>query len=162
MLSTSLALDFTSMITHADLDLNEIARLGKDFKWPRPVECPKCHEPKVWGHGFVSAIFVAFTAGLYLKRWRCPACRLILTVRPSGYFSRYQSPTKLIHETLGYRFICHHWPPKIPRQRALHWLNRFLLFLRLQYGESQGDDAEPYHRLDQLFSASVKFLATLP
>jgi len=110
--------------------------MGRGFGWPRPERCPRCGYWKLWGHGFVSAYFEPYREPLWLRRYRCPACRLILRLKPSGYFERFQSSIESIRESLAYRFYRHFWPPGSSRQRQGHWLRSLLKKGKLYFGLS--------------------------
>jgi len=106
------------------LRLDDLVREGKDFKWERPAACPKCGG-KLWSHGFTSRFFQGFSDLFWLKRFRCPGCKAILTPRPEGYWPRIQSDIESIYRTLQERLNFYVWPPGVPRQRAGHWLRGF-------------------------------------
>ncbi len=112
------------MICYTDITLIDIHRLGKKFKWKPPENCSKCGG-KLWGHGFVGSCFEGYTDILYLKRYRCTNCGCIITMRPLSHFSRYQSSTKDIYQTLKTRLFSYRWPPWCTRQRGGHWLRKF-------------------------------------
>jgi ferrous iron transport protein B len=50
------------MIVSVIVSIKEIVAKGRDFPWPRPDVCPRCHGHRVWGHGFVAAFFDGFAA----------------------------------------------------------------------------------------------------
>lgn len=102
--------------------LKDIVKQGRDFPWPRPKFCPQCHGVRVWGHGFVGALFDGFVHQVLLKRWRCPDCRCIVRARPHGYFERIQAPIESIRSSIAYRLRTGRWPPGSSRSRQGHWL----------------------------------------
>jgi hypothetical protein len=122
------------------LRLDELFSQGKDFKWERPCACPKC-QGKIWGHGFVSRYFQGFSSALWIKRFRCTACRAVIAFRPSDYWPRLQTSAEAIFRALLGRLESHCWPQGVSRQRAGHWLAGFLRSLRLhpEWG-SRGED----------------------
>jgi hypothetical protein len=67
-----------------------LAKLGRHFPWPRPEICPGCHEHPLWGHGFVLAYFDEVAEPVWLRRYRCPLCRLVIRMKPAGYWPRFQ------------------------------------------------------------------------
>jgi len=109
-----------------NVKLSEIHSDGKDFKWIRPALCPRCKQPKIWGHGFVSRFFNSFTGILFIKRWRCPSCKLIITCRPEEFWRRYQESIDRIFEALEYRIKNLRWPPWTSRQKGGHWMNKLI------------------------------------
>ena len=55
--------------------LKDIFIKGRDYPWPKPDMCPSCKAHKLWGHGFVTALFDGYDQPLFLKRYRCPVCK---------------------------------------------------------------------------------------
>ena len=102
--------------------IKEIFALGRDYPWPRPELCPRCHERAVWGHGFVLAYFDGFDQGVLLRRYRCPGCGCVIRLRPEGYFSRFQASIATIRFALSHRLRRGRWPPHLSRSRQGHWL----------------------------------------
>jgi hypothetical protein len=119
-----------------DLFRFDLFRFGREYPWPRPERCPRCGHGRLWGHGFVSAYFDDYALPLWLRRYRCPLCRLILRLRPTGYFQRFQASVETIRQSLAYRFYHHLWPPGSSRQRQGHWLRAFLRKVRFYLGLS--------------------------
>jgi len=105
-------------------------------------------------------LFEGFTVALWLKRWRCPGCKIVITVRPQGFFSRIQSTTTNIYQALKTKLDSARWPLGLPRQRAGHWLRRFIFFVRINYGDDNGG-VSLAARLADLFTREVKFLVEL-
>ncbi|MCF8024432.1 MAG: hypothetical protein K9K82_02965 [Desulfobacteraceae bacterium] len=110
------------MIIHITVTLKEIFRLGRNYPWPRPERCPRCHCFKVWGHGYQDTFFEGFKSALPLKRWRCPQCGCVICYRPKGYFPRFQSSIQTIRSVISHRLQCGRWPSGFIRCRAGHWL----------------------------------------
>ena len=110
------------MILSLCVSLKEIVELGRDFPWPRPESCPRCHGIRIWGHGFVGALFDGFTHQVLLRRWRCPECRCVIKVRPDGYFDRFQAPIERVRAGIAFRLLTGRWPPGLSRSRQGHWL----------------------------------------
>jgi hypothetical protein len=124
----------TLLIQQISVSIKEIVRLGKHFPWIRPEQCPRCGHCRLWGHGFVSAYFDGYWKPLWLKRYRCPACRVILQLKPSGYLKRFQAPIEVIRQILAHRFTHHLWPPGTGRQRPGHWLRSLSKKAKLYLG----------------------------
>jgi hypothetical protein len=106
--------------------LSQIHSDGKNFKWIRPALCPRCQQPKIWGHGYVSRFFNSIIGLLYIKRWRCHGCKLVITCRPEEFWRRYQESIDQIFEALKYRIENLRWPPWTTRQKGGHWMNRLI------------------------------------
>lgn len=113
------------MILYCNASAEEIQNEGKAFNWERPV-CPRC-KIGVHGHGFVSRFFNAIAGYIFVKRWRCPRCGMVITCRPAGYWPRYQESISKVFESLIYRVTHRKWPPHTGRQRGGHWIRKLLL-----------------------------------
>jgi DNA-directed RNA polymerase subunit RPC12/RpoP len=110
------------MIQFAVVILKEIFDQGRNFSWERPIKCPRCNHYKVWGHGHVSALFDGFTDPLWLKRYRCPSCGCLITMRPASHFSGFQSSRATIRSALQHRLKHGRWPSDLASARMRHWL----------------------------------------
>jgi len=113
------------MILSVKISLSELRNLQKNFNWDRPTKCPICSH-NLWGHGYSLRYFNACLEGLYVKRWRCSSCRLILICRPEGYWRRYQESISTIYKVLLYRVKNLRWPPWITRQKPGHWIRKLI------------------------------------
>lgn len=110
-----------AMIWQVAVKLNEICVLGRDYPWPRPQGCLRCGSARVWGHGFVGRYFDGFDQALWLRCYRCPECRCVMTPRPMGYVRRVQATVAWIREELAHRLECGRWR-RPPGSRMRHWL----------------------------------------
>ncbi len=120
------------MFKHVVVDIENLSISGKNFKWKRP-KCPNGCK-KVWGHGYRIRYFSGFREGVYLKRYRCPTCGTIIIMFPIGYWKHYQSSIKDIFLILQWRLTSYRWPSWTTRQRAGHWLKKFILHVGMEYG----------------------------
>jgi len=111
------------MVVFVTTDLNLLSQDGKKFNWKKPL-CPKCH-CHIWGHGYVPCYFAVLKGHVFLKRYRCPHCWSVITMRPIGFWRRIQTAIETIYKALDYRLRFGHWQKMIPRQRAGHWMRRF-------------------------------------
>ena len=118
------------MILNHKISLDKISRIGKDYKWPKQ-QCEKCHQ-NMWGHGYVLRYFALILSAVYLKRYRCPCCCRVVTIRPEGYWPGIRSSIFTIYEALREKLCTGRWPFSIPRQRGGHWLKRFVNFARME------------------------------
>ena len=143
----------TFLILQISVSIKDIFRLGRGFPWPRPERCPRCGHVRLLGHGFVRAYFDGYLEGLWLRRYRCPSCRLVIRFRPSGYFKRFQASIRTIRQILAYRFYHHLWPPGSSRQRQGHWLRSLLKKALFYLGLSGFRDI--LDAFDQLVSLGV-------
>lgn len=116
-----------SMILSLCVSIKEIFEQGRDLPWHRPKTCPQSRGDRIWGHGFVGALFDGFVQQVLLRRWRCPDCRCVLRVRLGGYFDRFQAPIESNRTSIAYRLKTGRWPPARSRSRQGHWLKSLLL-----------------------------------
>ena len=118
------------------VSIKDLFRLGREFPWPRPERCPRCGYLRLWGHGFVSAYFDGYVEPCWLRRYRCRSCGVILRLRRSGYFQRFQSSIETMRQSIAYRLYHHLWPPGSSRQRQGHWFRSFLKKAKFYVGLS--------------------------
>ena len=111
------------MIEFTKINLSQLQKEGKTYNWKRPSGCPKCKQP-VWGHGYVSRYFNDCSSFVYLKRWFCPHCSTVTTMRPASFWRRFQEKISKIYEALIHRVTESKWPPWTTRQRAGNWMRR--------------------------------------
>lgn len=111
------------MVLFVETDVNEIARLGKEFPWVKPSSCPCCQQP-LWWHGFVLAYFSPLAEGIFIRRLRCSCCQAVHRLKPEGYRRRFRSSVSDIQETLVQRFEQGRWRSDVPRGRQRQWCRR--------------------------------------
>ncbi|MBT3583024.1 hypothetical protein HN510_04355 [Candidatus Woesearchaeota archaeon] len=117
------------MIIFIKIDLNQLLLQEKEYEWERPY-CNKCN-CSFYGHGYVFRFFSYLSSGVYLKRWRCPICRSVATIRPDSHWKGFQESISQIFKTLTFRVKYFKWPPWCTRQRGGHWLNKLIANARL-------------------------------
>jgi hypothetical protein len=110
------------MISYICVLLKDIFKQGRKYSWPRPEKCPKCGSTRIWGHGYVDALFEGYSKALQLKRYRCPCCGCVICLRPSSHLSRFQTSTQKIKSIIATRIKEGRWPPGVSRQRSGYWL----------------------------------------
>jgi hypothetical protein len=113
------------MILFSDVKLKELFKKGRDYPWQKPHSCPRCNSCRLWGHGYVQAIFDGFKRALWLKRYRCPDCDCVIRIRPKGYFKRFQASIETIRSSIGCKEAKNRWLAGVDRTRQCHWF-RFL------------------------------------
>ena len=112
------------MIWSVDVDLKGIHEQGRNFSWPRPPHCLRCHNWRIWGHGYVERYFDGFSKALPIKCYRCPACGCVITLRPGSHFARIHSSKETVRFHISHRLQAGRWPPSpLPRSRLRHWLS---------------------------------------
>jgi len=137
------------MILPVAVVLKEIYEKGRDYLWPRPEVCPRCKAGRPWGHGFVLAFFEGFTAGLLLRRYRCPQCGCVIRLKPQGYFDRFQSSIETIRSTIADLLNKNRRPCGVFRTRQAHWLKALKRMAKAYFGD-------PFeHRLLEAFDLLI-------
>lgn len=58
---------------------------------------------------------------VWVKRWRCPVCRTIYTMRPCLYWRRFLAPVWMILVSLATKQRHGLWLSLFPRQRQQYW-----------------------------------------
>jgi hypothetical protein len=112
------------MILFENINVLDSTFHSKSKNWIRP-RCPNnTTDCKVYGHGHQVRFFSNVNATVFLKRWRCITCKLVLIIRPKEFWKRFQTPFKKIFSTLKDRLTYHKWPSGTPRQRGGYWLNK--------------------------------------
>lgn len=109
------------MIILIVVDFKELFVLEKKYPWLRPVACDKCGG-KIWGHGYVWRFFAQAPNGCWVKRYYCPDCGCVITIRPVGYWPRFFQGSENIRQALSYRLAQAKWPPGLNRQTGGYWL----------------------------------------
>lgn len=111
------------MILFVPINLKQLFKQGRSYKWERPEKCPRCSHCKVWGHGFAARLFDGFVAPLLLKCYRCPGCGLVITLRPDTHFAGFQASIDRIRTSLSHRISKGRWPSGISTSRQRYWLS---------------------------------------
>lgn len=82
----------------------------------------------------MEAYFDGFAQALFLRRYRCPDCHLVLRLRPRDYWPRFQASIATILTSLTHRLTFHRWPSFLSRQRQGHWLRSLIGKVRWPLG----------------------------
>ena len=101
--------------------------LGKKYPWQKPHKCPRCSSPRLWGHGFVRRYFFGFNKALWLKRYRCPDCSHVFTLRPSEFYPGFQYPKAIILACLIYFVFTGKRIQFVSRQIQNYWTKGALI-----------------------------------
>jgi hypothetical protein len=113
------------MIVYSTVDVKQVATEGKKYRWERPGQCGKCNHSILWGHGHVERYFDGFMEALWIKRWRCPLCGAVHTMRPEGYWRKFQATCTDIVKSLKGKIEHGRWLDKTSRQRQQYWWKGF-------------------------------------
>jgi hypothetical protein len=117
------------MILSVKITIEELSKKGKSHNWDKH-RCEKCQR-NMWGHGFVMRYFAETVAAIFLKRYRCPDCRAVVTARPETHLKGMQSAIQTVYLALKSK-LSGFWPPGFPRQRGLHWLRKFVDIAKME------------------------------
>jgi len=60
-----------------------------------------------------------------MKRWRCPDCCAVHTVRPEQYWRAFLSPWYLILASLSVKLLHQRWLTLSSRQRQQYWMRGY-------------------------------------
>lgn len=117
------------LIIYFSVIVKSLFNSGKTFEWFRPASCPECKGVRLWGHGFAGRYFHGFSGRLWVKRYRCPDCQSVHTMRPSSHWRRFQYSRLVILRSLLYKIRRHKWIRSIPRQNQQYWFSGLIIQL---------------------------------
>lgn len=118
-------LSLNQIIIYFRIDLAILQEKQKEYFWNKPDCCPLCQNTKLWGHGYVYRYFDDFPDALPLKRYRCPNCGAVHTMRPDGYHPRFSASLSLIFFCLLCKILNRRWLKIVSRQRQQYWYKGF-------------------------------------
>jgi hypothetical protein len=128
------------LILFVEVCVKTLMEQGRQYRWERPERCPKCQGNRVWGHGYVTAYFdEAGSQSVLLKRYRCPQCRVVIRLRPSGYWRRIQATVATVRQSIVERLEKGRWPPGCNTARGRHWLRGLRRQVRTHLGMSYAE-----------------------
>jgi hypothetical protein len=134
------------LVLPVEADVNEIARLGKDFPWVKPSGCPCCGQP-LWWHGFVLAYFSCLLEPVLLRRLRCSGCHRVHRLKPAGYWRRFRSSITEITQSISHRSESGRWCHILPRGRQRQWWRRLRRLASAVLGLFCGSVLDAYESL---------------
>ena len=109
------------LILYLSVDFTELHTLGKEYRWKRPKRCFHCDGSRIWGHGYVERFFDDVPDRLWMKRWRCPDCGRVYTVRPHTHWRGFWASQATILSSLVTKESEHRWLSMVDRQRQQYW-----------------------------------------
>jgi hypothetical protein len=128
------------LILFVEVCVKTLMELGRNYRWKKPEQCPKCKGVRVWGHGYVEAYFDEVGSGcVLLKRYRCPQCGVVIRLRPLGYWKRIQATVATVRQCVVHRLEKGRWPPQTNPARGRHWLRGLRRQVRTQLGMSYAE-----------------------
>jgi hypothetical protein len=114
------------LVLSVSVDLRLLRRAGKGYPWERPGRCRRCAGLRLWGHGYVERYFDGEPDQLWMKRWRCPDCGAVYTMRPRTHWRRFLCPAWLILASLLQKLLHDRWVSVRGRQRQQYWRHGYL------------------------------------
>ena len=114
-----------SLIVYLSVDSIAVSSLGKAYRWPRLRRCPNCRGRRLWGHGYVERYFDESADALWMKRWRCPECHAVHTMRPDTHWRGFWADRQTILRSLEDKETSRGWLPHLGRERQQYWWRGF-------------------------------------
>lgn len=128
------------LILFVEVCVKRLVEQGRKYHWQRPEQCPKCKGVRVWGHGYVEAYFdEAGSQSVFLKRYRCSQCGVVMRLRPLGYWRRIQATVTAVQQCVLHRVEKGRWPPGCNSARGRHWLRALKRQVRARLGMSYAE-----------------------
>ncbi len=109
------------MVLHLAVDFKRLQEQGKEYRWPRPERCLECGRRRPWGHGYVGRCFDGCGEPLWMKRYRCPDCGTVYTLRPDSHYRGFWAPWRVILVALLGKLKGGRWIARVSRQRQQYW-----------------------------------------
>lgn len=81
----------------------------------------------MWGHGYVERFFDGVEAALPMKRWRCPHCGAVHTMRPQTHWRGFWAARATILASLRDKEKTHRWLSQLARERQQYWWRGFTI-----------------------------------
>ena len=144
----------STTVLYYKVELNLLKQKGKEYPWPRPPRCPCCGHHRLWGHGYVERYFDGHNYPFWVKRYLCPHCKRVHTLRPAQYHRRFHSRWVLIFWSLGIKIVLGTWMKDIPRQSQQYWWRGFI---KQAQRHSHGVETELLVELLKLYFRQILF-----
>ena len=114
-----------ALIVYLSVDCTAVSTQGTGFQWPRLRRCPHCRGHRLWGHGYVQRYFDGLENALWMKRWRCPDCGAVHTMRPDSHWRGFWAERTTIIASLQRKEHNDRWLANICRERQQYWWRGF-------------------------------------
>lgn len=111
----------TTLILYISVNFNQLHTFGKAYRWPRPQRCPRCRGSRLWGHGYVGRYFDTVPTQVPMKRWRCPDCGAVHTMRPHTHWRGFWASKSVILASIERKESMGKWLPEIGREHQQYW-----------------------------------------
>lgn len=121
-----------ALILYLSVDFNQINKLGKAYRWARPRCCPSCKGYRLWGHGYANRYFDGVSIPLPMKRWRCPDCGAVHTMRPHTHWRGFWACESVILKSLERKESVGRWLSELGRERQQYWWRGYLIQQRFE------------------------------
>lgn len=120
-------------VIRCDVSVKEIMKKGKKYKgWKKYIKkkCPSCGT-KLWGHGFVLAYFSMIPGWILIRRVRCPNCKQVHRLKPSGVWKNFNHSASEIKSSIK-NYVKRRRNPgnKIKRETIKQWIYRLKRMIR--------------------------------
>lgn len=102
----------------------------------------------------MSRYFDGYSEGLYMRRYFCPECNRVHTLRPLCYERRISASVCLLFLSLAIKLRGGRWLDEMSRQRQQHWMRSFY-----RHVMREGLSADPLECL-QRWQAAGLYLAS--
>lgn len=109
------------LIIYFFVSVKNLFNIGKDYPWHKPDVCPGCKGRRLWGHGYTQRCFSDLTQKLWVKRYRCPDCDSVHTMRPATHWRRFHTSISNILRSLINKIKRNRWISSLPRQNQQYW-----------------------------------------
>lgn len=118
---------YKALIVYYRIKIKILKEKGKEYPWVKPCSCLKCHSKRLWGWGFVYRYFIGEVEGVWLKRYRCPECGTIYTLRPIQHFRGFWHGWFVVIASLLSKLKKGRWLKEgASRQAQQYWWKSFL------------------------------------
>ena len=113
------------LIIYTAVEIKSLVELGKKYQWEKPGQCPNCKGWRLWGHGFVLRYFEFWDAGVWVRRYRCPLCGAVHTMRPDAHYRGFVYTVSTILQSLKTKIRKGCWLLSPSRQVQQYWWRGF-------------------------------------
>jgi hypothetical protein len=139
------------VVLHVSVDVKRLFELGKAYPWPRPECCRSCSSRRIWGHGYVKRYFEDSCEPLWVRRFRCPECGTVYTLRPDLFFKGFRYSLITIILSLVKKITDHRFLSSVSRQIQQYWRKGFVF----QSSRNRNVPSPDMDTLKQTFSLPI-------